>query len=266
MVWKPWYESLVEIDSAEERTKFVQGVFGGPKPMSSGQAASMVSTAALIGFGLNRILGGGGGHQERRISRSNRDSDRREWAKIVADGREGMNIASDAFAQNIAEMVRTGLSGSAEMRRYSELQSRFESLRAQLESAMKSRDIDRAYRIIDSMESIDEEGRLIIGPLIARQATEELDRQWQGAFETLSSLEPTVRLILLQIDGFLEERGERGTARARRFDQLSGSLDVAFADLRKAFFTKNYEAALTLATERIQPAIPELRALFSDVG
>lgn len=56
MAWKPWYERLVDIDSAEERTEFVRGVFGGPKPISAKNAATMLSTSLLIGWGINQIL------------------------------------------------------------------------------------------------------------------------------------------------------------------------------------------------------------------
>lgn len=49
MAWKPWYERMVEMDSAEERSEFVRGVFGAPKPMTGRQAAGMALSALMAG-------------------------------------------------------------------------------------------------------------------------------------------------------------------------------------------------------------------------
>lgn len=53
MAWKPWYERMAEIDSAEERADFIRGVFG-PPPMSGKQAAGMALTALLVGWGVTQ--------------------------------------------------------------------------------------------------------------------------------------------------------------------------------------------------------------------
>lgn len=56
MAWKPWYERMVEMDTADEREAFVRGVFGGPKPPSAGVVAGSALTALMVGWGVNRIV------------------------------------------------------------------------------------------------------------------------------------------------------------------------------------------------------------------
>ena len=61
MAWMPWYERMVEMDTAEEREEFIKGVFGGPqhaKGPNALQTAGMVTAAAMIGWGLNRAIRG----------------------------------------------------------------------------------------------------------------------------------------------------------------------------------------------------------------
>lgn len=57
MAWKPWYERMVEIDSAQERDEFVRGVFsvggglnGGPKKQSAAGLALTALMAGVIGY------------------------------------------------------------------------------------------------------------------------------------------------------------------------------------------------------------------------
>jgi hypothetical protein len=57
MAWKPWYERMADFDSAQERDDFIRGVFG-PPPLSNKQAAGMVLTAVLAGWGVNKIIKG----------------------------------------------------------------------------------------------------------------------------------------------------------------------------------------------------------------
>lgn len=54
MAWKPWYERMAEIDSAEERADFIRGVFG-PPPLSGKQAAGMALSALLVGWGVTQL-------------------------------------------------------------------------------------------------------------------------------------------------------------------------------------------------------------------
>lgn len=58
MAWKPWYERMVEIDSAQEREEFVRGVFNAPKPMTGKQAAGMALTALMVGWGTYTLTKG----------------------------------------------------------------------------------------------------------------------------------------------------------------------------------------------------------------
>ena len=52
MAWKPWYERMAEIDSAQEREEFMRGVFG-PQNTTSGPAtAAATITAFLAGWGV----------------------------------------------------------------------------------------------------------------------------------------------------------------------------------------------------------------------
>lgn len=49
MAWKPWYERMVDMDSAEEREEFLRGVFGGPKPLTSKQTTGIALSALMAG-------------------------------------------------------------------------------------------------------------------------------------------------------------------------------------------------------------------------
>lgn len=55
MAWKPWYERMAEMDSAEEREEFLKGVFG-PPPITGKKAAGMALTALMVGWGTGKIL------------------------------------------------------------------------------------------------------------------------------------------------------------------------------------------------------------------
>jgi len=55
MAWKPWYDRMAEMDSAEEREEFLKGVFG-PPPIKGKQAAGIVMTGLLAGWGAGKIL------------------------------------------------------------------------------------------------------------------------------------------------------------------------------------------------------------------
>lgn len=51
MAWKPWYERMAEIDSAQEREEFMRGVFG----MNTTSKRDFVGPALIslmAGFGL----------------------------------------------------------------------------------------------------------------------------------------------------------------------------------------------------------------------
>jgi hypothetical protein len=50
MAWRPYFERLVEIDSAEERANFMRGVTGFPAPNFKTTAAFAVA-GLLIGWG-----------------------------------------------------------------------------------------------------------------------------------------------------------------------------------------------------------------------
>ena len=58
MAWKPWYERMAEIESAEERAEFARGVFNAPKPMSGTQVAGMALTALMVGWGSYALTKG----------------------------------------------------------------------------------------------------------------------------------------------------------------------------------------------------------------
>lgn len=52
MAWKPWYVRAAEMDSAEERVEFIQGVFG-PRSTTSGPgSAATFITSFLAGWGI----------------------------------------------------------------------------------------------------------------------------------------------------------------------------------------------------------------------
>lgn len=57
MAWKPWYERMAEIDSAEARAEFAAGVFGAPTPksMTPSQAAGMALVAIMSGIAGAKI-------------------------------------------------------------------------------------------------------------------------------------------------------------------------------------------------------------------
>lgn len=53
MAYKPWYERIVEIDSAEEREEFLRGVFGGglhKQKSNVGPALASLLAGFAIGF------------------------------------------------------------------------------------------------------------------------------------------------------------------------------------------------------------------------
>lgn len=54
MAWRPWYERMAEIDSAEERADFIRGVFG-PPPMKASRAAGMALSALMVGWGVTQL-------------------------------------------------------------------------------------------------------------------------------------------------------------------------------------------------------------------
>lgn len=54
MAWKPWYERMADMDSAEEREEFLKGVFG-PAPMKGSQVANMALTTLLVGYGVRAL-------------------------------------------------------------------------------------------------------------------------------------------------------------------------------------------------------------------
>jgi hypothetical protein len=51
MAWKPWYERVVEMHSAEEREEFLRGVVGYPTPRP-GKVAGLALSGLLIGWGI----------------------------------------------------------------------------------------------------------------------------------------------------------------------------------------------------------------------
>lgn len=54
MAWKPWYERMADMDTAEERDEFLRGVFG-PPPMTAKRAAGMAMTALLAGWSVRQF-------------------------------------------------------------------------------------------------------------------------------------------------------------------------------------------------------------------
>jgi hypothetical protein len=88
------------------------------------------------------------------------------------------------------------------------------------------------------------------------------DARWTAMFAEFAKVEPDLRLMILRIDRFLDESGERGTDRARRLDRISGLLDGAFEDLRAAMFARDVERCQEVILSRIQPSVEELRSLF----
>lgn len=55
MAWKPWYERMAEMDSADEREEFLKGVFG-PPPIKGKQVAGIALTALMVGWGTGQML------------------------------------------------------------------------------------------------------------------------------------------------------------------------------------------------------------------
>lgn len=53
MAWRPWYERMAEMDSADEREEFLKGVFA-PKPLGGKQAAGLAMIALLGGYGFSK--------------------------------------------------------------------------------------------------------------------------------------------------------------------------------------------------------------------
>jgi hypothetical protein len=94
------------------------------------------------------------------------------------------------------------------------------------------------------------------------------EARWTAMFAEFAKVEPDLRLMILRIDRFLNESGERGTDRARRLDRISGLLDGAFEDLRAAMFSRDVERCQDVILSRIQPSVEELRSLFGheDIG
>jgi hypothetical protein len=59
MAWKPWYERLAEIESAQEREEFLRGVLGPSQTKSTAQKAGAVLGGLLLGWGIHKGTGGG---------------------------------------------------------------------------------------------------------------------------------------------------------------------------------------------------------------
>lgn len=55
MAWKPWYERMVEMDTAEEREQFLKGVFNAPQP-SARTAAGNALTALMATWGVAKVV------------------------------------------------------------------------------------------------------------------------------------------------------------------------------------------------------------------
>lgn len=49
MAWKPWYDRVAEMDSAQEREEFIKGVFGTPSPVSGKKLAGMAAMTLIVG-------------------------------------------------------------------------------------------------------------------------------------------------------------------------------------------------------------------------
>lgn len=56
MAWKPWYERMAEIESAEERYEFTKGVFGFAPTRKRDTTSALV--ALMAGFGIGYLSGG----------------------------------------------------------------------------------------------------------------------------------------------------------------------------------------------------------------
>lgn len=56
MAWKPWYERMAEIDSAEEREEFIRGVFGPAQSTSTAAKAGAVLGGLLVGWGIGKAV------------------------------------------------------------------------------------------------------------------------------------------------------------------------------------------------------------------
>lgn len=52
MAFKPWYIRAAEIQSAEERTEFIKGVFGVPTQGSPAGRAAAGIAGLVLGYGL----------------------------------------------------------------------------------------------------------------------------------------------------------------------------------------------------------------------
>ena len=52
MAWKPWYVQAAEINSAEERTEFIRGVFGPAKTTSGAGTAAVTIASFLAGWNI----------------------------------------------------------------------------------------------------------------------------------------------------------------------------------------------------------------------
>ena len=63
--WKPWYEKMAEIDSAQEREDYLRGVFA-PAPMQPSQVAGMAVTAGLANWGVANLLAAFRGRKRRK--------------------------------------------------------------------------------------------------------------------------------------------------------------------------------------------------------
>lgn len=51
--WRPWYEEMAEMNSAQDRTDYLKGVFAPPQ-QGPGHYAGMAATAGLISWGVSQ--------------------------------------------------------------------------------------------------------------------------------------------------------------------------------------------------------------------
>lgn len=56
MAWKPWYVQAAEINSAEERTEFIRGVFGPAKSTSGVGTAAVTIASFMAGWGIGSAI------------------------------------------------------------------------------------------------------------------------------------------------------------------------------------------------------------------
>lgn len=57
MAFTPWYIRAAEIQSAEERTEFIKGVFGMPTQGSPATRAAAGIAGLVLGYGIGSAIG-----------------------------------------------------------------------------------------------------------------------------------------------------------------------------------------------------------------